>query len=69
MPGKIVAVMVAAGDRVERGTPLVVLEAMKMEHTIAAPATGVIVSLPFSVGAIVAEGEELLVLQAGEEAG
>jgi 3-methylcrotonyl-CoA carboxylase alpha subunit len=64
MPGKIVAVMVAAGDQVERGRPLVVLEAMKMEHTITAPAAGVVASLPFAVGDVVSEGEELLVFEA-----
>jgi len=68
MPGKVVAVMVAAGDRVERGAPLVVLEAMKMEHTITAPTAGVVARLPFAVGAIVSEGEELLVFEVEETA-
>lgn len=60
MPGKIVAVMVVAGEKVEAGAPLVVLEAMKMEHTIKAPADGTVVSLPFVVGDMVNEGVELL---------
>ncbi len=60
MPGKVVAVLVAAGARVERGTPLIVLEAMKMEHAIKAPADGRVEKLPFAVGDVVGEGEELL---------
>ncbi len=39
MPGKVVAFMVEAGAEVARGAPLVILEAMKMEHTITAPPT------------------------------
>ncbi len=42
MPGRIVATLVAAGTQVKRGTPLVVLEAMKMEHTLQAPADGTV---------------------------
>ncbi|MFN8864209.1 MAG: biotin/lipoyl-containing protein, partial [Flavobacteriales bacterium] len=45
MPGKVVAVLVAAGATVSRGQPLMVMEAMKMEHTIAAPADGVVAEL------------------------
>jgi 3-methylcrotonyl-CoA carboxylase alpha subunit len=60
MPGKIVAVMVAVGDVVKLGTPLVVLEAMKMEHTIKAPADGSVASLPYAEGDMVSEGAELL---------
>ena len=40
MPAKIVRQLVAAGDRLQRGAPLLVLEAMKMEHTIVAPSDG-----------------------------
>jgi len=69
MPGKIVAVMVAAGDCVERGAPLVILEAMKMEHTITAPTAGVVARIPFAVGAIVSEGEELLAFEVEEAVG
>ena len=60
MHGKVVALMVAAGEEVEAGAPLVVLEAMKMEHTIKAPVDGTVVSLPFVVGDMVSEGVELL---------
>ena len=50
MPGKIVRQPVAAGDRVARGTPLLVLEAMKMEHTIIAPSEGQILRLHYRRG-------------------
>ena len=46
--------------QVEAGAPLLVLEAMKMEHTIAAPADGVVAELLYAVGDQVAEGAELI---------
>ena len=58
MSGTVVAVMVKPGDSVEKGAPLVVLEAMKMEHTIAAPAAGVVVAVNYGVGDRVAEGAD-----------
>ena len=60
MPGKIVAVLVAVGDSVEKGTPLLIMEAMKMEHTIAAPHDGEVEELLYAVGDQVAEGAQLL---------
>jgi 3-methylcrotonyl-CoA carboxylase alpha subunit len=60
MPGKIVAVLVSAGDAVEKGAPLLIMEAMKMEHTIAAPNHGVVDELLYAVGDQVAEGAQLL---------
>jgi len=60
MPGKIVAVLVAVGDTVEKGTPLLIMEAMKMEHTIAAPTHGEVEELLYAVGDQVAEGAQLL---------
>jgi 3-methylcrotonyl-CoA carboxylase alpha subunit len=60
MPGKIVAVLAAKGSRVEKGAPLLIMEAMKMEHTIAAPADGVVEDLLYAVGDQVAEGAQLL---------
>ncbi len=63
MSGAIVAVMVKAGDKVIRGAPLIVLEAMKMEHTIVAPADGVVASVNFGVGDRVAEGADLVDLE------
>jgi 3-methylcrotonyl-CoA carboxylase alpha subunit len=60
MPGKVVAVLVAAGAQVTKGTPLLVMEAMKMEHTIAAPADGRVQTLLYAVGDQVAEGAALV---------
>ena len=60
MSGTVVSVPVKVGDRVERGAALVVLEAMKMEHTIAAPAAGVVEALHFAVGDRVPEGANLV---------
>ncbi len=50
MPGKIVATPVKAGDAVTRGQPVVVLEAMKMEHALVAPFDGVVGTVGFAVG-------------------
>ncbi|KAF3996874.1 acetyl/propionyl/methylcrotonyl-CoA carboxylase subunit alpha [Glaciimonas immobilis] len=60
MPGKIVAVLVAQGDQVKKGAPLLIMEAMKMEHTIAAPADGLVEELLYAVGDQVAEAAPLL---------
>jgi 3-methylcrotonyl-CoA carboxylase alpha subunit len=60
MPGKVVAILVEVGTRVERGTPLLVMEAMKMEHTINAPCDGAVAEFHFEVGGVVNEGAELL---------
>lgn len=64
MPGKVVSFAVKAGDKVSKGQPLAVMEAMKMEHTIAAPVDGVVSELMFAPGDQVTEGSELLRLQA-----
>jgi len=64
MPGKIVAYLVRAGESVKTGQPLAVLEAMKMEHTIAAPRDGTVAELLFAPGDQVGEGGELLRLEA-----
>lgn len=68
MPGKVVSFAVKAGDQVTKGQPLAVMEAMKMEHTIAAPADGVVQELLYAPGDQVAEGAELLKLVATEKA-
>lgn len=60
MPGRIIAVPVTEGQSVTRGTPLIVLEAMKMEHTLRAPCDGRVQALRFAVGDQVAEGVELV---------
>jgi 3-methylcrotonyl-CoA carboxylase alpha subunit len=66
MPGKIVAVRVTPGQEVKRGAPLLVLEAMKMEHTITAPADGIVDRVRFAVGEQVDEGAELVVFKTAE---
>ncbi|MBW8469088.1 MAG: acetyl/propionyl/methylcrotonyl-CoA carboxylase subunit alpha [Thiobacillus sp.] len=63
MPGKVVSFAVKAGDVVKKGQPLAVMEAMKMEHTIAAPADGTVAELLYAPGDQVAEGAELLKIQ------
>ncbi|OWJ61903.1 acetyl/propionyl/methylcrotonyl-CoA carboxylase subunit alpha [Paraburkholderia caledonica] len=62
MPGKVIAVLVEPGAVVEKGTPLIVMEAMKMEHTIGAPAAGTVSEVLYAVGDQVADGAQLLVL-------
>ena len=64
MPGKVVSFSVKAGDKVNKGQALAVMEAMKMEHTIAAPADGVVAEVMYAPGDQVAEGAELLRLTA-----
>jgi 3-methylcrotonyl-CoA carboxylase alpha subunit len=63
MPGKVLQVLVQAGAQVAKGTPLVILEAMKMEHTIAAPHDGRVAEIHFKAGEQVNEGAELLRLE------
>jgi 3-methylcrotonyl-CoA carboxylase alpha subunit len=65
MPGRILAVMVEPGAAVKRGAPLVVMEAMKMEHTVVAPAAGVVDRVLCAVGEQVKEGAELLEFESG----
>jgi 3-methylcrotonyl-CoA carboxylase alpha subunit len=64
MPGKVVSFAVKAGDRVQRGQALAVMDAMKMEHTIAAPIDGIVEELLYAAGDQVVEGAELLKLVA-----
>ncbi|MDA5192574.1 acetyl/propionyl/methylcrotonyl-CoA carboxylase subunit alpha [Govanella unica] len=66
MPGKVTRVMVAAGDSVTRGTPLLILEAMKMEHTMTAPVDGTVAALHVGEGDQVTEGSVLAVVEAAE---
>jgi len=63
MPGKVLQVLVHAGAQVAKGAPLVILEAMKMEHTIAAPHDGRVAEIHFKAGEQVNEGVELLRLE------
>ncbi|MCP5425950.1 MAG: acetyl/propionyl/methylcrotonyl-CoA carboxylase subunit alpha [Gammaproteobacteria bacterium] len=62
MPGTVTRILVQEGDTVATGDPLLILEAMKMEHTITAPRAGMIECIHYTVGDQVQEGVELLVL-------
>ena len=63
MPGRIIKVMAQAGRKVAKGDPLLILEAMKMEHTITAPADGIVTELHYAAGEQVLEGAELIRLE------
>jgi 3-methylcrotonyl-CoA carboxylase alpha subunit len=65
MPGSIIEVLVYKGQRVEQGAPLMILEAMKMEHTITAPYAGKVEQIHYQVGEQVQEGVELLMISQG----
>ncbi|MBX9615669.1 MAG: methylcrotonoyl-CoA carboxylase, partial [Caulobacteraceae bacterium] len=65
MPGKIVATPAKAGDVVTKGQPVIVLEAMKMEHALNAPFDGVVGAVAFAVGDQVAADAVLAVVEAG----
>jgi propionyl-CoA carboxylase alpha chain len=67
MPGSVVRVAVEVGDVVEAGAPLLWLEAMKMEHAIAAPAAGVVTQV-VAVGTQVDPGTVLAVVSAVDDA-
>jgi 3-methylcrotonyl-CoA carboxylase alpha subunit len=66
MPGKIIAVAVKQGEAVTKGQKLVTLEAMKMEHSLAAPFDGIVAELEASEGAQVSEGALLARIEKGE---
>jgi propionyl-CoA carboxylase alpha chain len=68
MPGTVVSVLVEAGQQVEAGQPVLVLEAMKMQHTVRAPGPGTVTEIDVRPGAQVAAGEVLAVVaEPGEE--
>ncbi|MDZ4253292.1 MAG: acetyl/propionyl/methylcrotonyl-CoA carboxylase subunit alpha [Sulfuritalea sp.] len=67
MPGKVIALIAAVGARLEKGAPLLILEAMKMEHTIAAPSAGVVKSFCFNVGDQVSDGAELVEFEVAKQ--
>jgi 3-methylcrotonyl-CoA carboxylase alpha subunit len=67
MPGTVVKVLVGEGDEVEEGQTLLVLEAMKMEQSVAAPYAGTVRALPFDEGARVPGGAVLAELEEREE--
>lgn len=66
MPGTVVAVSAATGDEVAQGAPVVVVEAMKMEHTLTAPVAGT-VTVAVSVGDKVAAGATLAHVRRDDE--
>jgi propionyl-CoA carboxylase alpha chain len=63
MPGTVVSLAAGVGDHVEAGQPVLVLEAMKMQHTVSAPHDGVVVDLPVKLGDQVAADAVLAVVQ------
>jgi 3-methylcrotonyl-CoA carboxylase alpha subunit len=63
MPGRIVKVMTKAGAKVAKGDALLILEAMKMEHTITAPKDGTVKEIRYAPGEQVLEGAELVTLE------
>lgn len=67
MPGVVVRALVNVGDRVEAGTPVVVVEAMKMENEFKAPISGVVERILVEAGQRVDAGATLLVMSAEEE--
>jgi 3-methylcrotonyl-CoA carboxylase alpha subunit len=64
MPGKVIALVAVEGAKVEKGAPLLILEAMKMEHTITAPAAGTVKAFRFGVGDLVGDGADLVEFEA-----
>jgi len=68
MHGKVLALLVAPGERVTRGQRLAIIEAMKMEHTLHAPLDGVIAEIAVSTDAQVVEGAKVMVIDAAQDA-
>lgn len=62
MPGKILKIMVTEGQEVKKGDPLLIMEAMKMEHTIKASKDGIIEKIDYQAGDQVAGGIELILI-------
>jgi biotin carboxyl carrier protein len=65
MPGVVVEILVAVGDSVEEGQPLLILEAMKMQNEISAPSSGRVKALHVEIGQALSAGEKLVTLVAG----
>jgi 3-methylcrotonyl-CoA carboxylase alpha subunit len=63
MPGTVTKMLVVAGAAVTKGTVLVIVEAMKMEHAVKAPRDGKVKAVHFATGDQVSDGAELLVLE------
>jgi 3-methylcrotonyl-CoA carboxylase alpha subunit len=67
MPGTVLALLAKPGETIEAGTPMLILEAMKMEHTLRLPARGRVVRYLCAVGDFVAEGATLAEFEAAGE--
>ena len=67
MPGTVVSVAVQSGDQVEAGAPVLVLEAMKMQHTVSAPHAGTVTEIDVQPGTQVAAGDVLAVVEEEQE--
>ena len=63
MPGRVIRIAVEEGQKVSPGAPLIVMEAMKMEHTLKAGLHGTVKRIPVNLGAQVKEGDPLCVLE------
>jgi biotin carboxyl carrier protein len=66
MPGQVTAVLVQAGDKTTRGQTLLILEAMKMEIRVTAPADGQVQQVLVQSGAVVERGQQLVIFQASQ---
>jgi biotin carboxyl carrier protein len=67
MPGRVLRVLVARGDRVTQGQPILVLEAMKMENEVKSPRDGAVASVETVAGQAVSQGDVLVRFEAGGE--
>jgi 3-methylcrotonyl-CoA carboxylase alpha subunit len=67
MHGRVLELLAAAGDKVDAGQRLAVIEAMKMEHTLRAPFPGVVKEVPVGIGAQVVEGAKIMLIEAEKE--
>ncbi len=63
MPGLVVVIMCSDGEQVEAGQGVLVLEAMKMQNEITAPASGIITGIPVESGASVNLGDNLFIIE------
>ena len=66
MPGKVIALVAQPGATVQKGAPLLVMEAMKMEHTISAPRKGIVKAFRYAPGDQVSDGAELVDFEGAE---
>ena len=69
MPGVVLKILAKAGDVVKKGAPLIVLEAMKMEHPISAPYDGTVAAVNCKEGEMVQPGVQLVILSREEREG